>query len=253
MTTVKPPKFDGTGDVGYFQTQFTSAATLGKWDDALKLHHLRQSLTGTAETCGTAEDVAGVMSALEARFGITQTQAMTDLMGLKREAQTSLTVHADRVKRLVGAAYKGAAEDTLRKAEITAFRKSINHTSLERLLQAMRIENLTEAVREGQEYLGSSGAGRETIRQVGEMPEEGGATGGVAAISGQRQDELTELRKQVEQLTLLVQQQSTGQGNQGRSGRGNRRNRPSGCWNCGEAGHFARNCPAPPKGNGPRE
>ena len=67
---LKTPSYDGKGDVNYFVQQFTEVADANGWNPAAALIHSREALKDTARDCGKAHTVAGLFTALQARFGI---------------------------------------------------------------------------------------------------------------------------------------------------------------------------------------
>jgi hypothetical protein len=48
--TVKPPQYDGQGDVEYFLKQFTTVSEANEWNGVTELLQLRESLKGTAKS-----------------------------------------------------------------------------------------------------------------------------------------------------------------------------------------------------------
>ena len=72
---MKPPQFDGSGDVHLFIQQFVQVTQLCGWDDQIALAHLRGCLTKNAVECGRADTLQGICRRLVANFGVSASEA----------------------------------------------------------------------------------------------------------------------------------------------------------------------------------
>lgn len=230
----KAPSFDGTGDVGFFISQFEDVARANQWDEASARIHIRASLTDAATSCGQAEDMEHIIMALRARFGTTSRQAKAKLAALKKDQQTSLQEHAAEVDRLVGIAYEELPRANQQDMKLDIFQTSLSNPYLQRHLLAIQPGNLEEATRAGNEYLQiKTFTSNSTVRQVEE--EEEGHTRQVADPMKEILKAMARLTEEVNQLKAAPHQIQRPDSNP----------RPR-CYGCNKTGHLRSQCPTRP-------
>ena len=84
---VKPPKFDGKGDVEMFMAELLDVSELNEWSTQATLIHLKNSLSGEATPCRRCKTSALIFRDLRARFAITikRRQAKTCLFKTRKD------------------------------------------------------------------------------------------------------------------------------------------------------------------------
>lgn len=228
------PSFDGTGDVGFFISQFEDIAQANHWNNASTRIHLRAALKDTAAACGQAEDVEQIFTALRARFGLTGREAKARLAALRREKHTTLQEHAAEVDRLVGLAYEELPRHNRQDMKLDIFQTSLSNPYLQRHLLAIQPRTLEEAVRAGNEFLQiRTFQTNSSIRQVEE--------GETEDCTRQVEDPLQALLKAVAKLTEEVNTLKMAPQQNSRSSTtfssSNLR-----CFGCDKSGHLRRDC-----------
>jgi hypothetical protein len=257
----KTPTYDGKGDVEYFLTQFQEVADANEWADGAAMIHMREALKDEARDCGKAATLGGIITALQARFGLTPREARARLSSMRRDPKTTLQAHATEVERLTEVAYAGLPRGNKEELALDAFHNTLGNAYLQRHLLAIKANSLEEAVRAGNEYLQVKilpmpGG----VRQVEVEENEGSGESGTR-IAPIKEDPLLSitkiLTKMDERLEALENQRRTvtpaRNPNRGSlsnptwaPGRGPpTRDRDTGrvtCWGCGQEGHVRREC-----------
>jgi len=270
---VRTPSFSGEEGqpVETFLDRFAKVAAYNKWDDAAALLHLQDALKGKAQGCARHNTVDGVKEALRGRFAMKPRDARLALTMLRYQEGGCIEDHAQKVRDLTGLAYgagvlqAGARNDL----ELDSFLGSLGSGRLRAHLAAMRPADLSEAVAGAKEYLvcfplhkGGTPAARSFDCEDAEdallgggtrptppglpNPALSGAAGGgtaVAATTDSQQDMMGLMRELI--ITLKAQQASAAPA--AAPPRQRRRapltGAPGTCWLCGQAGHYARECP----------
>lgn len=250
---MKAPRFDGTGDVEYFITQFQDVVMANNWPNDLALLHLRQNLHGLATDCGKSDRLQSAFAALRARFGITKGEARRKLLNLQKDPKTSLHEHATQVTDLVDLAYPEL--DAYNRAEMALdqFKSTLPSLQLQQYLLTVKPTTLDQAVKEGTEFLQLRkplGAGA-TIRRIEPEDEEEEETkpSAIRPVQQKYEDGTQAILHAILQLT-----QALGQGIPSHTPAQPRREEepvrdpppPLKCWNCGGLGHAKNKCPSPP-------
>lgn len=238
----KAPRFEGTGDVEYFITQFLEVAGANNWQPGAAVIHLRAALKDTARDCGKAQTVDGIFANLRARFGLTAREAKAKLAVLRRDHKTTLQEHACEVERLVSTAYADLPAVHLQRMVIDTFHATIGDAYLQRHLLAIETPDLEAAVRAGNEYLqirpirhGGSG-----VRQVdGEPAEQEELTQIAQASTPPLQTLLQAMQKLAEEVSALKKDR-----NQEKAKKKGAKEVQ--CYGCNERGHIRKDCQTNP-------
>ena len=249
---VKLPTFDGTGDVELFITQFYDVGRVCQWTPEVQLLHLREALKGTARDCGRGENVAAVVNCVGQRFGLTVREARTKLNSLKRDYKTTLKEHAIIVERLVGIAYGNLPYHARQTMLIDQFCSTLCNAGLQRHLLAVNADNLDEAVRAGNEYLGVTTilSNRDTqMRQIAEDTSASPNTPNLTVNAVSMEQIIQRLDKLEANFNSSIR--NSPRPNHHRLDGSNRQNLYSNptrhanteCWRCHEKGHIERFCP----------
>ena len=83
---IRPPTFNGEGDLTLFLKQFEDVADANGWTRVQRTLHLRSQLAGDAQGCGHGDDYQEIVDDLHARFGVSRRQARDRLTALKMRA-----------------------------------------------------------------------------------------------------------------------------------------------------------------------
>ena len=254
----KAPKFDGTGDVNYFITQFETIGIANEWSQAATFLHLRESLKDGAQDCGRPDSVEGILSALRARYGVSPREARARLTTIRRDPKITLQEHASEIQKLVGIAYGELPARNREDMVLEMFSNTLGHTYLQSHLLAVGPRTLEAAITAGNEFLQLRQQATRTppgtaLRVVEEPEGETEATqaepirkvdSGVLATLTQTIQLIMERLEQMDQAA-----EKTGRPKQSKPTQQNN-TRPKRCWGCGLT---RRDCPthAPPvSGNG---
>ena len=233
--TFKAPTFDGSSDVECFIRQFQDVSLANGWTDGAALLHIRTKLKEEAKGCGQGEDLQAVFTALRARFGMTRREARTCLAGLKRNSKTTLYAHAAEVDRLVQLAYAELPDQHRSDMSVELFCSTLGHPQLQRHLLAIPLPDLQAAVRAGNDYLQIQPSHMTDVKVVA-PPDD--STDSVKQITP---DPLQQLMRAVQDLTLEVSKLKGRQSGEPR--RQPTKPGTSPCHNCGQDGHWRRDCP----------
>ena len=228
----KPPKFTGIGNVEVFIQQFNDVAEANQWIPAAALLHLRGALEDEARDCGAAADIAGVLAALRARFGLTPREARAKLSRLRREFKTPLQEYSARVGSLIQVAYPDLDPEVRLEMGLEHFINSLSHPTLQQHLLAVRPNSLEGAVNAGNEFLQvrPSYAG---IKQVDDLEE---VEDRVEVVGPPQQDPFAALTAAMAQLAQgmeTIKEMMTAKPKKRDS---------LTCWHCGEVGHVKGQC-----------
>lgn len=249
--TIRPEKFDGTGDWEEYQIHFLTCAQLGKWNDSTKAYMLAVSLGGIARRfyaglpTSDRESYVKIETAFANRFGLHRhrEQFKAKLSMYKRKTGESASALGDEIWRLTLRAY---ADFDLRMQEQLALDAFKNALSLDMKVRCIDkgCKTIEEAVNTVEHYEALFSAERERkgqVRAIGTVVESGSSGGCVA------------LEKAVHELTSAFNKMAACQGwnpthphrqpgSKERSGDIPTNNKVI-CYGCNQEGHYKRNCP----------
>ena len=227
-TEVRPPSFNGEGDLTLFLKQFDDVADANQWTLVQRTLHLRSQLSGDAQACGHGDNYQEIIEDLHARFGVTKRQARDRLAALKMRAGQSIHSQAAEVSRLVTVAFPTLADADRRAMALEYFTRAWESKTVQRHLLAVAPTTLKGAVQAMEEYLAVSGS-EQTLRA---MPVEQSE---LPAQPSALEASLKAMAEAVTQQTMLLQQvlERIGQ-------RSNKQQK--GCFKCGGP-HMQRDCP----------
>jgi hypothetical protein len=240
----KTPTYDGKSDVEYFIQQFNEVAMANEWQPPAALLHLREALKDGAKDCGRPATLAGIYTALRARFGLSPREARAKISVLKKDYKTTLQEHASEVERLISIAYEELPVQHRAGLTMSTFTSTLGNAYLQRHLLAVPTDTLEEAVRAGNEYLqikvpNSNGA---AIRAVEEEEE----PDRIAQIQPETPTET--MIKLLQKLTEKVERLENKRANPTTRDDSTKR---TGCWGCGKEGHVRKRCPTNPWSTSP--
>lgn len=152
-TKIKPPLFDGTGDVELFLLQFADVAKLNKWKSDEHLLHFRLSLTNKAIDCSRGQTISEITEMLRIRFGTSPRQAREKLRRLKKLPKQTIHDLGIETQRLTRLAYPNLREQDLEDIALEAFVQAIDSKAIKRHLLATPASTVAEAVQKADEYL----------------------------------------------------------------------------------------------------
>lgn len=248
------PKYDGTGDVELFITQFDDVAEANRWSERDCLLHLRLSLEKDAKACSRGETVDDVYSNLRTRFGLTVRQARDRLAGLKREPNQSLHALGVEIQRLVELGYPRMGADDQMTLAVEAFKRAVDHRALNRHLLALDCRTIDDIVKASEEYFQVSGQvarPRQTIASLGretEVPRSG--TSDFTAEPGTSNALLERLVGALEQNSKVMAEFVACNQYRRSNPAPPKKKSNLGCHECGSTDHWKRSCPRLRQGNG---
>jgi hypothetical protein len=231
--SVKPPSYQGEGDVELFLQQFDDVRQANRWSDRQALLHIRAHLSGRAATCGSGQDIAEVVAALKARFGKTESQAKDQLLGMKRDLTSSLHDQAWDIARTVELAYPRMSLVDKEQMSLDILIRCLENKALRLHLLATKHTSLASTIKEIEDFKAAGGSDSRMS-----------ASARVAQVEGETEDPLVALSKAVERQTAmfailmerLVERTATG------NPPADRVRRPMACFGCGGP-HMKRDCP----------
>ena len=229
-TEIRPPSFNGEGDLSLFLKQFDDVADANQWTLVQRTLHLRSQLTGDAQGCGHGDSYIEIVEDLHARFGVTKRQARDRLAALKMRANQSIHSQAAEVSRLVTVAFPTLADADRRAMALEYFTRAWESKTVQRHLLAVAPTTLKGAVQAMEEYLAVSGS-EQTMRAMPVEQTEAELPAQPSAL----EVSLKSMAEAVIQQTVLLQQvlERIGQ-------RSNKQQK--GCFKCGGP-HMQRDCP----------
>ena len=228
---VKPPQFDGQGDVELFLSQFRDVAISNQWTPEEYALHLRLSLTDKARDCSRAETREEIEHSLRAQFGLSVRQARDKIRTLQRGPRQSVHELGTEAKRLVRLAYPGLAQREQEDMAIEVFIQALDSRSLKRHFLATPAGSVNEAVEKVNEYFEASDSHSRT--RVHAIDSESQPTQAAAP------DPTVELLTSIQEL-LKRQEEQNGQIIK----QVKQTPQTVRCFNCGGS-HHLRDCPKP--------
>jgi hypothetical protein len=240
--------------VELFIQQFTDVEAANQWNNAATLLHLRSCLQDDAVDCGIGQNTDEIYGNLRARFGLTARQARDRLSLLQRTTGQSLQALGLQTERLVAVAYPAVPPNGRVPIAIDAFTRALDNRDLKRHLLLAGANTLADTVRRTEEYFQVSGKSEKPDDKIQRT-----AAGNFQDVPTDQQ--LNDIVSQLDRLTELLEQQAQqqqpdrnesrhqprqGQSSDSKLGNSKKHKGPGAdqnCYDCGEPGHFARNCP----------
>ena len=225
---IRPPTFNGEGDLTLFLKQFEDVADANGWTRVQRTLHLRSQLAGEAQGCGHGDSYQEIVDDLHARFGVSRRQARDRLAVLKMRASQSIHSQAAEVSRMVKVAFPTLADADQRAMALEYFTRAWESKSIQRHLLAVAPVTMKEAVQAMEEYLAVSGPDQTPRAMPVDQSE-------VPSQPSVLEASLKAMAEAVTQQTLLLQQvlEKVGQ----KAAR-----QQKGCFKCGGP-HMQRDCP----------
>ena len=250
---IKPEDYDGTSDWSEYLIYFDQLAELYHWDGEMKAMILGVCLKGEARVVLASLSQAQRKSYTSLTTALAQSFAPKELVHLyqaelkarKKRSEESMVDLGREIAKLVRLAYPTADAATREVIGINSFLEALPGPAAEMKLHVIkgRPRNLQEAVAHATEVDAVIEAEhRRSSRKRGEARMVGAE--GV-------EDEVKQLRVE---LAKAKEELKSARRDSGRSRGARRPLQDVVCYGCGEKGHYRRNCPAGPagQGNGPR-
>ena len=154
---IRPPSFNGEGDLKLFIKQFEDVAEANGWTPKQRTLHIRSQLAGDAQGCGHGDSYEEILEDLHARFGVSKRQARDRLAALKLKPGQSIYSQATEVTRLVEIAFPTLADADRRAMALEHFTRAWESRNIQRHLLAVAPPTIKAAVQAIEEYLAVSG------------------------------------------------------------------------------------------------
>ena len=225
---IRPPTFNGEGDLTLFLKQFEDVADANGWTRVQRTLHLRSQLAGDAQGCGHGDNYQEIVDDLHARFGVSRRQARDRLAALKMRAGQSIHSQAAEVSRMVKVAFPTLADADQRAMALEYFTRAWESKSIQRHLLAVAPITMKEAVQAMEEYLAVSGPDQNPRAMPVEQTELPAQPSVLEASLKAMAEAVTQQTLLLKQVLDKVEQKAAKQ--------------QKGCFKCGGP-HMQRDCP----------
>ena len=225
---IRPPTFNGEGDLTLFLKQFEDVADANGWTRVQRTLHLRSQLAGDEQGCGHGDDYQEIVDDLHARFGVSRRQARDRLAALKMRASQSIHSQAAEVSRMVKVAFPTLADADQRAMALEYFTRAWESKSIQRHLLAVAPITMKEAVQAMEEYLAVSGPDQNPRAMPVEQTELPAQPSVLEASLKAMAEAVTQQTLLLKQVLDKVEQKAAKQ--------------QKGCFKCGGP-HMQRDCP----------
>ena len=234
-STLKPEKFDGTGDWSDFLKHFEMVATWNEWTEAEKIAQLSMSFTGVAretwsDTCtntSALRDYNALVATMSQRFRPEgQEEAFkAEFRGRVKQASESFRDYGHSLRRLVIRAFPGIPYEAKDEVACDQFLLGLGDPEMRKHVSLQHPTSLDHAVIIATEYQTISHSVRASWPQKPVT---------VAAVSGNGGGGTTNRSECVDDIVKALDEI------RGKQTRVPRRGR---CYFCDEPGHIMRTCP----------
>jgi len=150
---IKPPQYNGSGDLELFLTQFGDVAKVNRWSNDEHLLHLRLSLQEKAMDCSRGTTLQEIQDMLRIQFGLNSRQARDRLRHLKKTNKQTVHELGMEAQRLTRLAYPNLQPQDLEEMALETFVQALDNKSVKRHLLASPATTVAEAVQKTDDFL----------------------------------------------------------------------------------------------------